>query len=256
MSPNSRENVAGDTSTSEAAAENLRLEQKLFAYALAASIGAILLPSEAAAKIVYNATYARTTDPSHIISIDLDHNGIKDFDVYRSIFLNSNGVDSFRVKPSVSGNQILSTSPYGWPRAAAVGPGAYIGQGARFSANASLMTWSYKCKDSYHGPWAYARGRYLGFAFLIRGSVHYGWARISIGPCGAATTGYAYETIPNRPIQAGQTQSNDDIASLTPQTLVPDGNSMLKPATLGLLAQGASGVVAWRREDDLLPPDV
>jgi hypothetical protein len=133
-------------------------------------------------------------------------------------------------------------------------PGAYIGPEAKFSAKASLMTWSYKCKDSNHGPWADARGRYLGFEFLIAGKAHFGWARLSVGPCGASMTGYAYETVPGRPIQAGLTQSDDEMGNLTPNSfLTPESNAALKPATLGLLAQGASGLAAWRKREDEMP---
>ena len=111
----------------------------------------------------------------------------------------------------------------------------------------------------HSGPWTNARHHYLGFEFLVAGELHFGWARLNVGDrtdfvghFGATLTGYAYETVPNRPIQAGQTQSDDDMGSFVPQTLVPEGSPVLKPATLGLLAEGASGLVAWRREDEHL----
>jgi hypothetical protein len=50
----------------------------------------------------------------------------------------------------------------------------------------------------------------------------------------ATLTGYAYETIPNKPIIAGKTKGPDVIT--------------LEPATLGHLAQGASGISAWREQ--------
>jgi hypothetical protein len=65
--------------------------------------------------------------------------------------------------------------------------------------------------------------------FTINGKVHYGWARLSVTNLKdkfritATLTGYAYETIPNKPIKAGQTHDGDE-------------------ATLGRLAQGASVV--------------
>jgi len=250
---NARRNLVANTSRSERAGENERLGKKLSAYVLAASVGAILLPSEAEAKIVYTPTYARTIDPIAVISIDLDHNGIVDFIVSSSNFSGNNSVE---VKPSVSGNQILSTSAFGGPAAAALRPGAYIGAGAHFSPEANLMVGSYLCTDTQFGPWADARGRYLGFQFLIHGKTHFGWARLNVGRCGTAMTGFAYETIPDRPIQAGLTQSADEMGTFVPHTLVPDGNPSLKPATLGLLAQGALGLVAWRREDELLSSNV
>jgi len=53
------------------------------------------------------------------------------------------------------------------------------------------------------------RTRYLGLEFLINGEVHFGWARLTV-TCKdlrvlATLSGYAYETVPNTPIIAGQT---------------------------------------------------
>ena len=54
---------------------------------------------------------------------------------------------------------------------------------------------------------ASARG-YLGLKFMINGEVHYGWARLNEtcdkGNNSIRLTGYAYETIPNQGIKAGQ----------------------------------------------------
>jgi len=72
----------------------------------------------------------------------------------------------------------------------------------------------------------------MGIRFKIKGKSHFGWARLSvteaaIGPAYhriyATLTGYAYETIPNKPIIAGRTHGPDVI---------------LKRATLGALALG------------------
>jgi hypothetical protein len=48
----------------------------------------------------------------------------------------------------------------------------------------------------------------------------------------AVVTGYAYETIPNKPIITGKTKGPDVVT--------------LQPATLGHLATGASAMPAWR----------
>jgi len=72
----------------------------------------------------------------------------------------------------------------------------------------------------------------------IRGKVHYGWARVRThaDPWKSrrygTLTGYAYETIPNKPIIAGKTKGPDVIT--------------LRPASLGHLARGASAIPAWR----------
>ena len=70
--------------------------------------------------------------------------------------------------------------------------------------------------------------RYLGIMFQIKGKPHYGWARLNVsgggGSLGGVLTGYAYETIPNKPIIAGKTKGPDVIT--------------VEPATLGRLALG------------------
>ena len=88
----------------------------------------------------------------------------------------------------------------------------------------------------FSGPWANSgkgvKRRYLGVRFKISGQTHYGWARLNVRftiehevPIGRLT-GYAYETIPNKPIITGKTKGLDVI---------------VEPATPGHLAQGASG---------------
>jgi len=88
-----------------------------------------------------------------------------------------------------------------------------------------------KTSRFYHGPWANngkgVKKRYLGLKFMIHGQVHFGWARLNVAmkrsKIRGTLTGYAYETIPNKPIIAGKTRGKNE-------------------ATLGQLAQGASGV--------------
>ena len=91
---------------------------------------------------------------------------------------------------------------------------------------------SHSCKIFFQGQWADGgkgvKDRYLGFKFYVegKGQPHYGWARLNVSVSKgihATLTGYAYETIPNKPIIAGKTHGKDE-------------------ATLGRLAQGASGM--------------
>jgi hypothetical protein len=84
--------------------------------------------------------------------------------------------------------------------------------------------------SSYWGQWKDVKNRYLGFRFAIKGRTHYGWAwfNVSCNPknlkISATLTGYAYETIPNKPIIAGKTKAAEGGAD--------------QPATLGRLALG------------------
>jgi hypothetical protein len=91
-------------------------------------------------------------------------------------------------------------------------------------------------------------GAFLGLKFMIGGEVHYGWARINVKANSLTITatlmGYAYETVPGRPILTGFTQGTlDNTAEVNPAAL---GAPASDRTTLGRLAQGATGVSAWR----------
>ena len=91
----------------------------------------------------------------------------------------------------------------------------------------------------FPGRWYGVKNHYLGFEFEINRKVHYGWARMSVNSftcygCIGQIEGYAYETVPNKPIRAGD-EGGPDEASVA-------------PASLGMLALGAPGFNA-RRQD-------
>ena len=79
------------------------------------------------------------------------------------------------------------------------------------------------------GYWTDVKNRYLGFKFQIKEKTHDGWARLNVranfdsNKIGVLT-GYAYETIPNKPIITGKTKGPDVIT--------------LEPGSLGVLAGG------------------
>ena len=94
----------------------------------------------------------------------------------------------------------------------------------------------------WYGQWGNngtgLKNRYLGLRFFIHGKLHYGWARVSVFVDGdqfsppPLLTGYAYETIANKPIVAGAKKSQEAVT--------------VQPATLGHLAAGASAIPSWR----------
>jgi hypothetical protein len=102
------------------------------------------------------------------------------------------------------------------------------------------------------GPWGKGRpfvGSYLGLKFMVGSEVHYGWARIAVQAdrltIKATLTGYAYETIANRPIITGLTKGTLD-ASVETEPAALGETPAADAATLGRLAQGATGLPAWR----------
>jgi hypothetical protein len=102
----------------------------------------------------------------------------------------------------------------------------------------------------FKGPWANTKGRYLGLKFVIKGEEHYGWARLNVKivviTIVATLTGYAYETIPRKPIIAGQTKAPDEAGSEPPNASLTPPRSR---AGLGLLGLGSSGLSIWRRDE-------
>jgi hypothetical protein len=89
--------------------------------------------------------------------------------------------------------------------------------------------------------------------FLVQGKVHFGWARLSVSCSGfvnvdATLTGYAYETISNKPIITGKTRGPDDDDQQTPASLKTHTS---EPTTLGALALGAPGLTIWKREESV-----
>jgi len=91
------------------------------------------------------------------------------------------------------------------------------------------------------GAWSLNKGEdaYLGFKFQIKGKTHYGWEHAVIAYNGSTSelhsVGYAYESIPNKPILAGKTKGSD--------VIIPP------PPTLRHLARGASAIPSWRARE-------
>jgi len=238
------------------------LHQRLTTYALTAgatgvSLLALAQPSEA--EIVYtpaNATISRNGS----YSIDLNHDGIVDFKIVEQATGNQLRSTNFLFAAPATGNAVRCPGSFctsGTSYAAAMRPGAEIGP-SRFGWDNFYagMAFQYMFNRSsfVFSSWGWARlstERYLGLQFQIDGETHYGWARLTVKFLKGAPnqrcweahlTGFAYETVPNKTIRAGQTVGNDDDAAARPES-TPAAQS----ASLGALALGAEGIVLWRR---------
>jgi len=226
--------------------------QQLNSYALAASaagVSVLALARASEAKVIYTETH-QVTHARVPLYIDLNHDGIKDFVLrtmyyrgsYSEVGLSASGYRN--VNNAVAGRR-FSRSSYFFSAAYALPAGVRIGPQRKFPVHHPLMAVELfnRLHTSQHsdiGPWV-GKGkdkdkgvsnRYLGLKFVIHGKVHYGWARVSVtlghqrqyGDVTGTLTGYAYETIPNKPIITGKTRGQDV--------------STFQPDTLGELAQG------------------
>jgi hypothetical protein len=220
-------------------------QSRLTAYATAATaagVGVLALAAPSEAEVVYTPTHLQLRAvyggvPAY--KLDLNGDGIADFELINSTF--GHGGDQ-SAKPR-GRNQVLGAGPY----ASALSSGAAIGPNGPFNGASFMARWINSSGSIFsHGPWVNVRDRYLGFRFLIQGEYHFGWARISLDYGLMHLTGYAYETVANQPITAGQeTGSADDATNISQRNSATPAAT----ATLGRLARGAAGLAAWRRED-------
>ena len=183
---------------------------------------------------------------------------------------------SLKATPAQSGNFVWGTSTMGTGHAAKAAKrkreskthqvavplpwGVVVGQGhgrnfevqnMMVSSSATQLFGGFYSTRQY-GEWGRGRkfeGPYLGFKFTVGGQVHYGWARVAVKitfplDVTATLTGYAYETVANRPIITGFTAGTLDeaagVESEVESTQAPGA------ATLGQLARGAANLSAGR----------
>lgn len=211
-------------------------------------------PTEA--KIIYTPAHV-TIGVGQSYKLDLNHDGITDFtlmDTKRSG--DSTAFYSLFERPA-GGNAVVARYDHNhlFRLAKALWRGARIQAGRPFYDGYALMAsvlYGPGGTASY-GSWVNVRGRYLGLRFKINGQTHYGWARLSVNLGGqgrgvtAILTGYAYETIPDKSIIAGETKGPDDNSIDGPDVALTAPAP--KRATLGALALGTPGLSIWRRED-------
>lgn len=233
------------------------VHQRLNLYALGASAAGIGLlgsaqPSEA--KVVYTPTYHRLSNGTLSIPID----ATQDFNLTNKFYIITGSWSTQLLNLSITGS---AAAVVNGKSAAALSSGVTIGPSAEFKKGKLLMAGAFRetqiSSTNVFGPFANTTKHFLGLKFVISGEIHYGWARFShvrasakLGPqVVAILTGYAYETVANRPIKAGQMTGGDDEVSEVrpgfPEGLIP------QPATLGLLAVGSPALSVWRREDDI-----
>ena len=231
------------------------LHQQLNMYALTASaagVGVLALAGPAEAKIVYTPLHVVLTRGA--LALDLNNDGMVDFILLDKYHRNGQTTNSFwlYVNPEHKGNAALGRQGTYFRSASALKRGSQIGSKDQFDGNLMAFACSFaSTTDCRVGNWFDVSDRYLGLKFTINGKTHYGWARLNVsfqinqgrGTLKATLTGYAYETIPNKPIIAGKT--NEDSSAEPNSASIPTS----EPATLGALALGSPGLSTWRREE-------
>jgi hypothetical protein len=218
------------------------LDRLLVAYATAASaagVAAFALTQSAVAEVVYTPADIAVNG---YYALDLNHDGVPDFTLETVPYDSGHGHD-FVLALDVPGNAALH---YARP----LPIGAPIGAGGKFTTSTYYggvfmgENFEYGSFHNSEGVWYNVSNKFLGLKFMIDGQVHYGWARMSVtGAISGTITGYAYETVPNKGIRAGQISGAEDKASF----ILPSGKT--ESLVLGWLAGGADGLSMWRREE-------
>jgi hypothetical protein len=183
----------------------------------------LALAQPAQAKIVYTKTHQKLLlkNPNFL---DLNNDGVIDFSlILQSTYAPGVHTSSLAIGDYVVGGpNRIAGSTEGWASALRAGArikSAGLARGDMEHVESNVAT------SSFRGNWANGgkgvSDRYLGLKFYIDGQAHYGWARLSVwfresdfhhkSRIEGRLTGYAYETIPNKPIIAGKTTGKDVI---------------------------------------------
>lgn len=234
-----------------AVALNSSVEKRLFNYAAVASaagVAVLALANSSEAKVVYTPTHQKIS-PNTTLSLDLNGDGVNDF-VFSNRFNGPRGLAAptsgsrtsaaLSINPAAKTNAVWGYSGFvsALPSKIKLGPAGKFLHSRYFMGGVSAIEANH---PTYNGPWAPADGdeinRYVGMKFVIDGQVHFGWARLNVkirqtknGGAVAELTGYAYETVANKPILTGQMSGTDD--------------SSTEPISLGHLALGSATLEA------------
>jgi len=201
--------------------------------ACAAGVSMLALAGASEAEVVYTETH-QVTGTGAPLYIDLNHDGINDFLLRTNFYVGTSGTEiglsacgDRNAENAVAGRRFSSSGGYFFSTAYALPAGARIGPKRNFSVALPFMAVEHfnRVGNQYSdlGAWAGegkgVKDRYLGLKFVILGEVHYGWARLSVtlghqrqfDDVSGTLTGYAYETVPDKPIIAGQITGPDVI---------------------------------------------
>jgi hypothetical protein len=216
--------------TRPAARLKAKLDRSLFAYAAAASaagVGLLVLVPPAKAEIIYTKAH-EYIDENSILPLDLNHDGITDFNFKNFANGTTHGPSTWlSVSPVGQGGGVWGHKSFRGTWASALYAGVSVGPKGQFLRGAGFMA------QNSGGPWVNVTNRYLALKFIIKGKTHFGWARLNVNVNHGLTgllTGYAYETVADRPIITGKEHGSYESG---------DSRSDASSGTLGRLAQGA-----------------
>ncbi|HEY7095406.1 MAG TPA: hypothetical protein VH437_01700 [Terriglobales bacterium] len=224
-----RKLASGKLTTRETSLPQI-LDRRLFLYTLAAGSALAAAPASHA-EVIFTRHDASLLDGG-TLNIDMDNDGASDFRLILSQPLTYSHYRAYaNLRAYGAGSNWLGANGSGF--AEALKRTARIGDGRRFAHRAIMAT-----DLLYRGEWLSVTDRFLGVRFLIDGENHYGWIGFrrvrdfAPGQMMVVLAGYAYETVPNKTIVAGDRG---------------DGGPTFQPTSLAILSSGHTGI-GQRRE--------
>lgn len=216
---------------------NLVNNSRWAAYATAGAATALAGVNSAEADIhhvVVNQGFAAASGAAVSNSFALDNNAVIKFAQFRgpygSITNTASGAAFFRIQGAAVSNQFRGQAPNQYRYVSNLASGVPVSGGAFINHNGvAFATLAYGAGVG-NSQWKTAGTGFIGFRFNGGTGIEYGWARLTV----SGTTANTFTVVDYAWGDAGT-----PIA--TGQTAVPE------PGSLGLLALGASGLLAWRR---------
>ncbi len=178
-------------------------------------VTAMMFSLSANAQIVYmdvtpDSTFACNGNQNcnHTYVLDLNNDGLVDFRINMGYYYHNSNVRWVSIIDSIGNAFAISTNG-----AKKFFLNDTIGPAQTWQADSSafLRRWSSHVNGSYKGEWIYETDKYLGLALNVSGLTYYGWVRLDVTvdasteTCICIIKDYAYNSIPNQPILAGET---------------------------------------------------
>jgi hypothetical protein len=185
--------------------DSVHKQMNIFAIAAAAIVTVLALASPAQAKIVYTeVNISLDVNSSH--NIDLNGDGVTDFTISTFFNRSSCHLNEGVSETPASGNGVVGAPPAALKAGELIGPSQtfYQGEGGMAHKVCGDGADHHCVCDPPGGTWFDVNSRYLGLMFQVNGETYYGWARLEDGLYTATLVSFAYQTIPGKPIKAGQ----------------------------------------------------
>lgn len=173
----------------------------------------MLFSISANAQMVYTDVNPDDTTSQGTYNLDLNNDGTTDFEITHSIItIICNGPKA---------NRYIRVTPLGTNQVSSYSVNNATKMALNANIDASVLTWndsanqlmayrthSLACTPAYSGgQWLSAVDGYLGLKLNSGGNTYYGWARLNTSDANSFTIiDYAYNSIPNQPILAGEGQ--------------------------------------------------